>query len=276
MKTKILVKTFLFAVLFGVVISGCKKDEQEDLDTTSSSDNALAEATFNDVKNIADQAEQGSLTTYRMSESTSFLTHCATITRNDTVNPKVLTIDFGSSNCEGHDQRNRRGKIIVTYTGAYRDSGSTHTITFDNYYVNDNKVEGSKTVTNTGRNSAGNLTYSISVSGSIILANGKGTITWTSNRTREWVAGESTLLNWTDDAYLIRGSASGTSAAGVAYSANISTALRVQLNCRYIVSGVFDITPSGKVTRSINYGNGTCDAQATVTINGNVYNITLR
>ena len=40
-------------------------------------------------------------------------------------------------------------------------------------------------------------------------------------------------------------------------------------------AGVLEHTPGGKATRYIDYGNGSCDDQATVTINGHVYTITL-
>ncbi len=49
----------------------------------------------------------------------------------------------------------------------------------------------------------------------------------------------------------------------------------IQMSCRNIVAGQLAITPDGKATRYINFGTGTCDNDATVTINGNVYNITL-
>jgi hypothetical protein len=76
--------------------------------------------------------------------------------------------------------------------------------------------------------------------------------------------------------YLITGSANGTSAGGTSYTAVIGQALRKELSCRHIVSGIISITPGDKPTRTINYGDGTCDDKATVTINGNVFNITLR
>ncbi|MBK9638931.1 MAG: hypothetical protein IPO63_14420 [Bacteroidetes bacterium] len=52
--------------------------------------------------------------------------------------------------------------------GAYRDSASSHAISFDNYFVNYNQLLGTKTVTNNGRNADGKLSYSITVNGSII------------------------------------------------------------------------------------------------------------
>ena len=279
MKTKKIIQYLVVVAAVSMFFTSCRKskDEETDKDTSASSDNALAEGTYNDVLNIADEASKGNLTSYIAPNSSlekSILSTCATITNDTNVTPHLLTIDFGSANCLCNDGRNRRGKINVSYSGHYRDSASTHTITFTNYFVNDNQVLGTKTVTNNGHNSAGHLTFSIQITGQIIKANNGGTISWTSTRTREWILGESTLI-WGDDAYLISGSANGTSASGNTFVLTITSPLRVEIGCRHIVSGTFSLTPSGKPTRYVDFGNGTCDGQATVTINGNVYSITL-
>jgi len=262
----------------GMLFTSCrKKEDEKDTDTSSASDNALAEGTYNDVNNIADEAASGSLSSYltpTVSDEKSIMSTCAIITNDTTVTPRLLTIDFGATNCMCSDGRNRRGKINVSYNGQYKDSASTHTISFTGYYVNDNQILGTKTVTNNGHNSSGNLTFSISVNGQIIKASGGGTITWTSSRTREWIQGELTPT-WFDDVYLITGTANGTNAAGNSFSMAITSALRKEIGCRHIVSGQLTLTPSGKPTRYVDFGSGACDNQATVTINGNVYNITL-
>lgn len=274
-----ILKYLIAAATIGIVFTSCKKEEEKDKDTNAAADHALSEGTFNDVNNISDEAANGNLSSYITSGSSDsgergIVSSCATITHDTVSSPRVLTIDFGATNCVCGDGRSRRGIINVTYSGKYRDSLSTHTISFTNYFVNDHQVLGTKTVKNNGHNSSGNLTYSISVNGQIIKANGGGTITWTSDRTREWIAGENTL-NWFDDVYLITGKANGKSASGSTFNAETTSALRKEIGYRHIVSGVLNLTPSGKATRIINFGNGTRDDQATVTINGNVYNITL-
>jgi len=275
-----IMKYLMVAATVGIFFTSCKKDKDEkDVDTNAASDHALSEGTFNDVNNISDEAANGNLTSYITSGTSDsgergLLTSCATITHDTVSTPRVLTIDFGTANCLCGDGRYRRGIINVTYSGKYRDSASTHTISFTNYFVNDNQVLGTKTVTNNGHNAAGNLNYSISVNGQIIKANNGGTITWTSVRNREWIAGENTPT-WFDDVYLITGSADGTSAAGNSFNATITSALRKEIGYKHIVSGILNITPSGKATRILNFGNGVRDDKATVTINGNVYNITL-
>lgn len=278
MQTKKMITYFMVAATVGILFTSCRRDKDEmfDKDTTGASDNALAEGTFKDVKNIADEASGGSLSSYfpnNVSTERAVLSTCATITHDTLSSPRTLTIDFGTTNCLCNDGRYRRGVINVSYNGQYRDSASVHTITFTDYFVNDNQVLGTKTVTNLGHNSSGNLNYSVVVNGTIIKAGG-GTITWTSTRNREWITGESTPT-WFDDIYHITGSASGTSAAGNSFTAVITAPLRVEVGCHHLTAGKLTLTPSGKPTRFVDFGTGACDNQATVTINGNTYNITL-
>jgi hypothetical protein len=284
MKIKNVSLLLMTAAVVSVVFVSCRKEkDDDDKETSSARDNALAESTFSDVVNIADQAATGSLATYFAPNSSeyksaaSMLSTCATITNDTVAVPHMLTINFGSTNCLCNDGRYRRGIINISYTGMYRDSASTHTITFSNYYVENNKVSGTKTVVNNGHNAAGHLTYAVTVNGQIDKALG-GTITWTSSRTREWLVGETTPA-WGDDVYLITGSANGvstpTSGTSTSFSINITQALRKELGCRHFVSGKFELTPSGKATRYVDFGTGACDNTAMVTINGHNYNVTL-
>ena len=283
MKTKNLFKYVMFVAAVSIIFTACRKKEKEDeidSDTAGASDNALAEGTFNDASNIADQAAGGSLSSYlgaynNGSGERGLLSTCASITRDTVSVPHTFTVDFGSTNCLCGDGRYRRGQIVVSYSGHYRDSASMHSITFVNYFVNNNQVTGTHSVTNMGHNSNHNLYFNISINASVIKANNGGTITYTSTRVREWVAGESTIV-WNDDVYSITGNASGSHSNGHSYTATITSALKVHLNCHWIESGVLELVPSGKPTRTIDFGtDGNCDHDATVTINGHVYNITM-
>lgn len=273
-------RTLPILALAAVLVTGCRREE-EDTDTNAASDNALAEATFSDVANITDEAGRtGDLTNYRVGDLEGTLSACATITFDSLISTDndTLVIDFGTTNCTGSDGRNRRGKVVVIYNGRFRDVGHTHTVTFDNYFVNDNQVLGTKTVTNLGPNAAGHTVYDIDVNGQIVLANGGGTITWTSQRQREWVAGENTAI-WSDDLYSITGSASGTSASGNSYTMNITSPLirNMALGCRrHFTQGTFQLTPANRPMRTVDFGSGACDNVATVTINNNTYTIQLR
>lgn len=281
---KISLGTFVAGTL---LFTACRKEKEVDNDTTSAKDNNLAERLFDEVKRITDAAADGSLASSNMKSyqmrDTAIL-GCATVTHDTSASPRTLTIDYGTTNCLCGDGRERRGKIIVSYTGPYRTAGTVITHTFDNFFIEDHQVLGTKTVTNSGINTAGHTYFTIHVDGSVIkpASAGSGTITWVSDRVREWIEGESTLLNIADDKYSITGNASGTSAAGTSFTVSITSPLIISLSCIFetvpkpaLVQGTLDITPSGKPVRTINYGSGACDNTATITVNGNTYTYTM-
>lgn len=288
MKTKrFLLNSLLALATTSLILTGCQKKEEDDSDTDSSKDNAFAESMYSDAANIADEAGQkGSVNTYKVIGNDNILSACATVTKYavNTADQDTVIADFGTTNCQGNDGRYRRGKILVIYTGKFKAPGSTHTIKFDNYYVNDNKIDGSKTVKNNGKNTAGNMNWNINVNGTIILASGGGSITWTSSRNRELLSGwndSDSTITWNSSKWSITGSASGTSAKGVSYSATITSALIKDLTCtlagkRHFTKGIVEITPSGKAARTIDFGAGACDDAATVTIKGKTFNVILK
>ncbi|MCX6275246.1 MAG: hypothetical protein NTV09_08565 [Bacteroidetes bacterium] len=274
-----------FALLFALAIitTGCKKEKEEDYDTQSSQDNAQSENIFNEINEIADQAvEDGQLSTHRFGSGESgLLTSCAMITVNiDTTDGSgTAIIDFGSHFCQGNDAKFRKGQINVSFTGAYRNAGTVITMNAINYFVGYDssyatKVNGQRVVTNNGLNSSGNPNFSIQANATLVNYLSQQ-MTWNSTRNREWIAGDSTT-SWVDDEYLITGSANGKSFAGVNFSALVTQALHVKLSCRWITEGKFTLTPEGKPERYLDYGNGTCDGDATVTIGDKTYQVTLR
>jgi hypothetical protein len=132
---------------------------------------------------------------------------------------------------------------------------------------------GSKSVENMGKNAQNQSYFNINVNGMIVKTTGD-TLIWNAIRTRTWTQGEATQ-QWADDVYEITGTASGQRANGIPYTMTITQPLVKALDCQWISAGKMDIQPTGYNLRSIDFGNGNCDNNATVTINGNTYNITL-
>ncbi len=259
---------------FIVFTSSCNKEEVKDPDnTTFSSSDALAESLFDNVTNIANEAYERGAGGLKSTDEGYFLSGCATVTLDTAASPKVLTIDFGDENCLCQDGRYRRGKILVSFTGRYWWPNTVITYGFDNYFVNDNQVDGTKVVTNMGFNDNGHLSWDIQVLGIINLANG-GTLTWNASKEREWIAGFDTW-NPLDDIYLITGTSEGIRPSGETWTRVIVNPLQVNIGCRWIVSGTMEITPEGLPTRFFDWGNGECDNIATVLVNGVTYTIFL-
>jgi hypothetical protein len=152
---------------------------------------------------------------------------------------------------------------------------------FDNYFVNDNQVTGTKTVTNMGNNTLGQPYYNIDVNGSLILANSSGTISYKSHRVRTWTNGYNTPNTWHDDTYSITDQAGAedtlTRANGNIVHNQITSPVIIDMSCRWkLVQGTILHTFANSTTATLDYGSGACDAVAAVTINGHTYNINIR
>lgn len=201
---------------------------------------------------------------------------CATVSATQPAGtyPNVITLDFGTG-CVGTDGRTRKGKIIVTLSAAFSQTNATRTMTFDNFYVNDVKVEGTREVKNLGADAAGCRTVGITVTnGKLTFADGT-TRTWNSSRTRTQIAGCATD-DRADDIWKITGSATGTTRNGNAFTATISSPLIKSVSCRWIETGIITINV-GNRSRTLDFGDGTCDNAAVVTLStGKTRNITLR
>ena len=275
-KTIFALRTVMLISLSALVIQSCNKENEIKEDLISHKDMALAEATFDELQDIADEAAKGDLASFKQGDDSqkALLSNCASFTHDTLSNPRILTVDFGTENCLGNDGRYRRGKVVVTYNGAYREPGHVHTFTTENYFVNDNQVLGTREVENTGYNSDGNLVFTIEIDGQIIKENG-GVINRVSSRVREWIEGEETGTRF-DDVYLITGTHSGQASNGRGFEAETITPLRKEIGCRWIVSGSIQIDRNNRPDGVLDFGNGTCDRNATVTINGNTHNIQLR
>ncbi len=260
--------------------SSCTKTstiDQASLDIAD--DDAVSEAVFEDIFNTVDNADiildnfqKGAVT-----KSLAVSDSCPSVTidhPSDAIWPKTITIDYGTG-CTGFNDNTRSGKIIIVVTGRRLQTGSKRTVTFNNYYFNGIKVEGTKEVENVGFNNSQNLVMKITLTGGkLTLPNGK-TIERSVTHQREWIAGLNTKNIW-DDECLVTGTASGVNINGIAYTNTITTALHWKRACRFFVSGVISIERAGKDPVELNFGNGECDAIATVSKNGESKQITLR
>ena len=247
--------SFLLAV--ALVTTSCRKndDDANDLETQSSTDSYLMDANINDaIKEVDWAASENSLGKAG-----------PTVTFDTISSPKRMVIDYGNGTlCV--DGKLRAGRLLVSFTGRYREAGTVITIAPDSFYQNGNKLEGIKTITNNGRNSRNNLNYTIEVNNAKLTTVDGKVRSWTSTRNREWIGGENTKI-FNDDVYQITGTANGVSANNVSFTVNILQPLQIDFSCQYrITAGEVEIKPQNKLTRTINYGSDTCVNNYTVKI----------
>jgi hypothetical protein len=249
----------------------CQKDSStiESASLNIADDDAVTDQVFEDVFNTADNATIMLDQPGKSAEARSLVTladSCPTVTvsvPDADLWPKVITVDFGAG-CTGLYDNTRSGRIIIEITGPRLDIGTKRTVTFDNYYFNGIKVEGTKVIENTGYNDNQNLVLSVKLTdGKLTLPDGRF-ILRSFDHQREWIAGLLTKNIW-DDECLITGTATGTNLDGITYTNTITSALHWKRVCFFIVSGVIKMEREGKDPVELNYGSGDCDAIAVVT-----------
>ena len=188
---------------------------------------------------------------------------------------KTVTVNFGTG-CKGRDGHMRRGKVITVFTGRMIKPGNKATTTFDGYYVDSVKVEGTHTIQN--NSTSNNRIFTVRVENGKLTKPSGNYVAWNDTKTRTQTEGNGTPEYIKDDVYSIRGEASGTVKhydKTIQWSSAIVEPIIRKFTCRWAVKGQIKITRNTK-TSLLDYGNGSCDDQATLTINGQVHNITLR
>jgi hypothetical protein len=266
-------KTFGSIALAALItLSACKKDNDNNSDTdttvTLASSGSASQSIYDDAFDVI-------TTEGETSNVNGWVETCATVTlspADTTTFPKTMTIDFGSG-CTSANGITRKGKIIATLSGKIRKSGTTTSVSFSNYYVNNYHVEGTYSITTNSGNGNG-INYTTAVSG--------GKITWPDGATWYNYSGTHTLAQtsgigtatFTDDVYSWTGGFTTSSSAGKSLTVSITSPLIKSMSCKNIISGVQAFTYN-VISGTINYGDGTCDNQATLTVGNKTQPITL-
>lgn len=289
------IKFLILTMIISLMTVSCSKDNGDSDNSTITAEeagiNAKIDVENDDVYNIVDnQYENMDSSTLSYKDSNggeSFLSACATITRvpafgtAPTVGQTVTkTIDFGAG-CQLNNGNFVSGKIIISFV--YNPSATTHTIncTFDNFYHNLRKIEGTKTFTRTMSvatpNSPSHPIWVMNMNLTITLPDGR-IITRVGTRTSEIIEGYNTPTSWTDNVYSVTGNWTTTFPNTVAQTSTITSPIIVKLACiptnSALSKGVITFVRNSH-TATLDYGNGDCDNLAVFTINGVSYNIVI-
>ena len=280
-----------------ITYSSCDKENTNDTNAAqlTSADaivNSKIDLANDDIATIADQLfDNINATTlnYRAIENNATIfSNCATITRIPAFGTALTsgtqvtkTIDFGTTGCTLNNGNVVRGKIIITFV--YQPDATSHTVTytFDNFYHNNIKFEGTKTFTRS-RTTATATSPShpivvMQLEMTITMPNGD-VYTRVGTRTRELVEGYSTDA-FLDNIYRITGSWTTTNENGNQHTATITEPLMAKMSCiavnkPILARGIITFVRNN-VTSTLNYGDGECDNLAIFTINGNSFTITI-
>ncbi len=197
--------------------------------------------------------------------------------------PVRVIIDFGTAGCPGPGGHIRRGKIITDYTNRLLVPGAVAETTFDSFYIDNIHVEGFHRIENTSTPGMPptNRQFKVKVTNAKLSKPNGNFTEWNSLKTIDQVEGLSTPFHPLDDVFKITGSSIGRTKRGnllVNWESTITEPLFKRFTCRWIVKGrVRTVRPnaSNPWVAILDFGNGTCDNQAVIIINGVPHNITL-
>lgn len=274
MKTPMIRVTMLAMIIF-LLAQSCTKEKtgnnnesNNDQEVALTSAKATSDVYFDDISIELLQINTEKGLTLR---ETGTQDVCATVSIEGTSFPKTVTVDYGDG-CTSVNGFVRKGKVIYVISKLFINKGAQLVVTFENYRVNDHKLEGIFTITNNGSLSGINITTEL-VGGKITYPNG----TWYTRESEvTWVqsAGASTITNFDDDEYGITGSGTITSSSGNTLTAESQGSLLRKFSCYNLVSGKLNLN-FNNIAGVLDYGTGTCDKDATLTVGNKEYAVTL-
>ena len=306
-KTFFLSRLTTLAVVLTLLIVGCKKEgsealspqEEEQAATFTSESEIDSEITFNDVfdnvMGVNSEVGTGGVGIFGRTTSGSVdrgeparvdsMPPCLTVTvtpMQPNMFPKTVVVDFGAG-CFSHG-RLRSGKVKTVYSGPLRNPGSIAVTTCENFKIDSVQVEGTHKITNTSATTPGanQRQFKIEViDGKLTRPNGNY-VMWNTVRTKTQIEGNGTVMP-ADDIFRIAGTANGRVKRGnliILWNSEIVEPLIKKFTCRWISKGRIRTVRQGLPQNTpwvavLDYGTGTCDNQATLTINGNTRQITL-
>ncbi|GIV30205.1 MAG: hypothetical protein KatS3mg028_1271 [Bacteroidia bacterium] len=270
-----------------LLLWSCKKSEntaqQTDTESQTAIDYSICEREFAQVGPTATNLviKTKSCPPRLMQGYSGILSACDTLTwisgdtawTSPTHQDPVYEYDFGTCGGYTFDGIPRTGKWNITFrNGGIKKPGASMRIQLLNYKLSTVTYSADSIVFKNGGMNNGIYTYTISVYNALCTAP-SWTISY--NSTRSVSVDTKNTSDPTDDVVTItNGTANGKNREGRTFNVNI-TNLTKPANCKYITKGTVEIKPDGLNTRTINYGDGTCDNKATVTVNGNSFEITL-
>lgn len=277
-------------MILSLMTIGCSKNDASDNSTITAEEagiNAKMDIANDDVSNVVETQLQATLNDGVNGKSAEMAsTSCPLVSRTPAFGTVLVsgdvvtkTIDFGTG-CTQPNGNVLKG--IITINFIYNPTASSHTVTytFNNFYHNARKFEGTKTFTRTmtvaTAASPAHPIVTMLMDMTMTLPDGR-VFTRVGTRTREITAGYGTPAT-NDNEYTVTGNWTTTFPSTTVQTSTITTPLIIKLACNPTFSpisqGVITFTRNSH-TATLDYGNGDCDNLAVFTINGVAHNIVL-
>jgi len=271
------ISVIILSVLALIFIQSCKKQNassqdsitQDDVQSVMEVDRLTDELLGVIDTNAFDDTQK------RTQASTLYFPSCVTKNIN-ILSPThfIITMEYDENGCQLPNGNTYTGKIIIDRYFDINNKEFSGSVSFDNFYVNGNKMEGESSFTRVLSNQVGlpqshyefdfQFTFP---NGDVSKINGE--------KTRVWSEGFDTP-SFDDNAFLITGELDILKRNGVEISLETIQPLKKLVTCPYYVSGTVQIEKDNKEV-ILDYGNGDCDNEATLIFpDGHTQTITLK
>ncbi|HIP49658.1 MAG TPA: hypothetical protein EYG92_11930 [Lutibacter sp.] len=264
--------TLLVSVFF---LTSCEKEEAIEADEFSVENvqqTAEIDVTSDAVSSIIEEAyiQDGK----DVGKSTdTFLPECMTKTVEFDGNARIVTLNF-EGDCEMHNGNILSGIITMIYVRDPLALTRTITYSFSDFYFNYKNIEGGGSILREKSNTNGNPQSTKNQDINVTWPDGK-TAHRIGVKVREWIEGFGSGT-WGDNVYAITGNWTTEFPNGNVNSGIITTPLRRELACRFIVSGVIALSHN-EAAGTLDFGDGSCDNKAIFTgSNGVEHEVILR
>ena len=189
---------------------------------------------------------------------------CATVTVDRDSFPKTVTIVYGED-CVTRRGIKKSGTVIITLSDSVHTPGSTYSVQYIDLQLGNKLINLEASYTYEGLNENNNPVVSWE-SYSTTIKRDSIVIKRRFSHTKEWLSGFRTAYI-DDDQFLLTGGGQVKINDRYEFSRVIIDPLYFDRACRFILSGVIEITRNGE-SMLIDFGDGECDNIATVTKDG--------
>jgi len=277
MKTNFVKIGMLSCLAMVLFLSSCSEDD----DAEVTEETTTAELTAEQSKQSA-EADKSADAVFNLMEmayaeveeddgrSASLFSDCVTITISTEGGVTFVTLDFGFG-CQLNNGAIVSGIINLTY-GPVVAGTRNITYVFDNFTYNSKAIAGGGTIYRERNNANGNPQSTVNKALEITFPNGV-VADLTGTRVAEWIEGAGSGT-WVDNVFLITGDRQIVFSSGFTHDALVTEALRREATCPHFVSGVLELTRNNG-SGILDFGDGTCDNIAVLTIGDQDYIIIL-
>ena len=284
---KVVKVVLVFAFASSLFFTGCHKKETVTVDneTQSSVDNAVADQEYMAIVptvnshaiNTKGTGTAGKLssvpcdTLHWLTRSATLQTDTSLTSGNKYVVPQVFELNLtpNSFSCPNSftDGKVRSGLWNIKIDGPIKIAGNHMILKLLNHVASGISYSCDSIMVTTISSSSLSSTFNIKLINGV-CASPNWTIKYSFDRTFTTYAHGNPAGQ--DPVVQVYGTANGVNRVGKTFTVNIPTAspLVKHKACQFIDKGILELTPDGFKTRTVDFGNGTCDDDATFTVNG--------